>query len=239
MPLRPPTSKSSQSAASVPAVPAAPSAADLDHHLKNFWEKYNRVIYAVCCVILAAILVKGGWDYFAGQREAAIGNEFVAAATPASLKAFVSAHPDHPLAGVAELQMADAAYSANQVGEALAGYAQAADILKTGPLAARARLGLAMAKIQTGRQDEGAAELRSLLDDAQGYKTIRAEAAYHLASLAAAGGRAAELQGISTQLMQMDPDGPWTQRVFALQAQQMAAAGDKPAIAPIGSASRP
>ena len=232
MPLRPTPSRSNPPAAAVPAVPVAPSAADLDHHLKNFWEKYNRAVYAVCCVILAAILAKGGWDYFAGQREAAIEAEFAAATGLPAQKAFVSAHPDHPLAGVAELQIADAAYAANQVGEALAGYAQAADILKTGPLAARARLGLAMAKIQSGRQDEGAADLRALVGDAQGYKTIRSEAAYHLASLAAAAGRSSELQGLSTQLMQMDPDGQWTQRVFALQAQAMANAGDKPAIAP-------
>ena len=205
-----------------PRATPAPAAADLDHHLKTFWEKYNRPILVICCVILAGIVGKDGWDYFTAQREEGIEKEFAAATTPAMQRAFVEAHPDHSLAGVAELQIGDAAYAANQVPDALAAYSRALDILKTGPLAARAELGLGMVKIQSNRVEEGEATLRQLVNDAQGYTPIRAEAAYHLASLAASAGRAAELQNLSTQLMQIDPNSPWTERAFTLQARHAA-----------------
>jgi hypothetical protein len=204
------------------AVPAAP---ELEHHLKTFWEKYNGAVVAVCCVIALAIVGKGGWDYYAAQRELGIEGEFVAATTPAQQRTFVATHPDHALSGVAEIQIGDAAYAANQIPDALAAYTQAVDILKTGPLSARAELGLAMCKIQSGRVEEGEAALRQLADDATGFKAVRSEAAYHLASLAAVAGRTAELQKLSTQILQIDPNSPWAERVFALQAQQSASAG--------------
>jgi len=232
MPLRPTPSK--------PKVPAAAPVTDataiagpgLDYHLQTFWEKYRTLILSVCCVIMLGIVAKGGWEYIQAQREEGIETEFAAATTPAMQKTFVAAHPDHELSGVAELQIADAAYAANQIPDALADYAQASDILKTGPFAARAQLGLGMAKIQSGQTAEGEATLRQLADDPVGYKPVRSEAAYHLASLAAAEGRSAELQKLSTQLLQIDPNSPWTERVFALQAQQAASEPAGPAGEP-------
>ena len=161
---------------------------------------------------------QGVWEYVARQHEADIEKEYAAASTPDKLKAFAAAHPDHSLAGIALLIAADEAYAADKIPEAQTEYSQAAAAIKTGPLAARAQLGLAMTEIQSGQAPAGTAELKRLADDTQGFSAIRAEAAFHLASLAAAAGNSADVQKLVTQIMQIDPSGPWTQRAFSLQA---------------------
>jgi hypothetical protein len=205
---------------------------DLDHHLTTFWEEYKNLILWACTIILVAIVAKEGWGYYEARREAGIEAEFEAAATPARQREFAAAHPDHSLAGVAQLRLGDAAYASNQALEAVNCYTQAIAILKQGPVADRARLGLAMAEIQAGRSADGETDLRRLADDAKGFRSVRSEAIYHLASLAASAGRRADLQHLSTELLQSDPNGRWTERVFALQARESApaAGGGTPAI---------
>ena len=214
-----PTNAPKPAAGDAPAPPP-----DLDHHLTTFWEEYRNLILWCCTIILLAIVAKEGWGYYEARREAGIEAEFAAATSPARQREFAAAHPDHSLAGVAELRLGDAAYAANQALEAVNCYTQAIAILREGPVADRARLGLAMAEVQAGRAADGEADLRRLAEDAKGYLSVRSEAIYHLASLAAAAGRTADLQRLSSELLQADPNGRWTERVFALQARQPAPA---------------
>ena len=202
----------------------------LERQFHSFWEKNSRTIYFLCCLILVAILAKGVWEYYTAQHESQIAAEYAAATSPGQLKAFAAAHPDHPLAGLAHLQTADNAYAANAIAEALAGYQQAAEILKTGPFAARATLGLAMCQVQSGQAAEGEAALRELADDPKGFRAVRTEETYQLASLAAAAGHASEVQRLAGQLLQIDPNSSWTQRAFALEAEQAVAPARAPAI---------
>jgi tetratricopeptide (TPR) repeat protein len=164
-----------------------------------------------------------------------VERDYAEATTPDKLRAFVDAHPDHALAGVAELRVADAAYQSGQNADAISAYDRAASMLKTGVLAARAQLGGAITKIQAGQAAEGVATLHQLADDSKQFSNIRAEAYFHLASLAAEAGRAAEVQQIATQLMQVEPSSPWTQRAFGLQATAPVTAGSPAAAAPAPS----
>ena len=117
--------------------------------------------------------------------------------------------------------------------DALAGYDKVVAILKTGPLVARAQLGRALAKVQAGKGTEAITDLRQLVSAAAQPKGARAEAAYHLTSLAAEAANAADVQKYSDQLMQLDPSGPWTQRALMLRASlpvaSAAATADVPA----------
>jgi hypothetical protein len=192
--------------------------ANPDEALLGFWEKYRDPIVIGCIVVLLGIVGWNGVKYFSEQKEAGIERDYAEATTPDKLRAFVDAHPDHALAGVAELRVADAAYQAGQNADALAAYDRAASMLKGGILAARAQLGGAIVKIQAGQATDGVATLHQLADDPKQVSQIRAEAYFHLASLAAEAGRAAEVQQISTELMQVEPSSPWTQRAFGLQA---------------------
>jgi hypothetical protein len=114
--------------------------------------------------------------------------------------------------------MADEAYAAGKSEDAIAGYEKAFGILKTGPLASRAKLGRALSKAQAGKLAEATTELKQIVDDASQFKAMRAEAAYHLTSLAVEAGNAAEAQKLVDQLNQIDPMGAWAQRALMLRA---------------------
>jgi hypothetical protein len=172
----------------------------------------------VLIVILLIVAGKGAWEYLAEQKERGIGEAYAAANTPAQLKAFITEHSGHPLSGVALLRTADDAYAAGQYSESTSSYDQAAQVLKTGPLASRARLGSAMSKLQSGQTAEAVAALKAFAADSKEITAYRAEAAYHLASHAAASGNAADVKTYSDQLMQLDPASPWTQRSLALRS---------------------
>src|SRR5471032_1135940 len=214
-----------------PQNPGAPVAvAHPDEVLIGFWEKNREILVIACLLILAAIIGRAGWQYFNAQKELGVERDYAAAGNPEQLRAFAEAHPGHALAGVAELRLADSAYQAGQNADALAAYDRAGTLLDpTGILAARARLGAAVIKVQTGQAADGVSALRQLAEDPKQFSNIRAEADYHLASIAAEAGRADETRQLATQLMQIDPSSPWTQRAFALQAKLPAPAAPLPA----------
>lgn len=221
-----------------PQNPGAPAAeTNPDEVLIGFWEKNREILVVACLLVLAGILSWNGWQYFSAQKELGIEKAYAEAGNPEQLRAFVEAHPTHSLAGVAELRLADAAYQAGQNADALAAYARAGTLLDpAGVLAARARLGAAIVKVQTGQGAEGLSALRQLAEDPKQFSNIRAEASYDLASIAAEAGRADETRQLATQLMQIDPSSPWTQRAFALQAKLPAPA---PTPAPAGAPALP
>lgn len=189
-----------------------------EDRLSMFWQKNSKAVTAVLLVILLVVAGKGVWEYLAVRKERAIGEAYAAATTPTQLKTFIGAHPEHTLAGVAHLRIADDVYASGQFAEAVTAYDQAATVLNAGPLASRARLGSAMAKLQSGRGAEGEAALKSFAADAKEISAYRAEASYHLASRAAANGNSADVKTYSDELMKLDPASPWTQRALALRA---------------------
>jgi predicted negative regulator of RcsB-dependent stress response len=195
-----------------------PIALTFEDKLQLFWRRHRVLVIAACLGIAAAIIGVGVYDYMEAQREADVQKAYAAASTPESLKAFTAAHPDHVLAGAAYLRLADDAFAAGKAADAVPNYEKAIAILKDGPFAVRAKLGLAVAKMDAGKAPEGTTELKQLADDANQLKGIRAEAAYHLASVAAANGVSADVQKYTDLLMQIDPMSPWTQRGFALRA---------------------
>ena len=196
----------------------ATTAVSFDEKLQVFWQRYRTPIFALCALILVGILAKGGWDYMQRKKQEEIQQAYAAATTSEQLKAFSAAQGNHPLAGVAQLRLADEAYAAAKSADAITGYDKAISILKEGPLAARAQLGRALARAQAGKAAEATNDLKQLANDANQFKAIRTEAAYHLTSMAVDAGNSADAQKYSDQLMQIDPTSPWTQRGLSLRA---------------------
>ena len=198
-----------------------------------FWTKNGTAVLALCGLVAVGILANGAWGYLQAQKELDVQKAYAAATTSDQLKSFAAAHADHSLAGIAQLRLADEAYTAGKSADALAGYDKVVTTLKTGPLVARAQLGRALAKVQAGKGTEAITDLRQLVSAAAQPKGARAEAAYHLTSLAAEAANAADVQKYSDQLMQLDPSGPWTQRALMLRASlpvaSAAATADVPA----------
>src|SRR5262249_18760438 len=159
-----------------------------------FWRKNRRAVFVAVAVVLLAIVGREAWGYLAQRRELDVENAYNAASSPEQLKAFAAAHAEHTLAGIAHLRLGGEADKAGQSAHAVAGYDKAIAILKSGPLVARAQLGRALAKAQSGKTPEAGNELKQLANDTKQLKGIRTEAAYHLTSLAVDAGNAADAQ---------------------------------------------
>jgi hypothetical protein len=194
------------------------TAVTFEEKLQLFWQKNRTAVLGVCVVVLLAILAKGAWDYFAQERERDVEKAYTTAMTPEQLKAFSASHGEHSLGAIAQIRIADDAYAAGKSADAIAGYEKAISVLKDDPLAARAKIGRALAKAQGGKAAEAATELKQIADDANQFKAARAEAAYHLTSLAVDAGNAADAQKYVDQLNQIDPMGGWAQRAMMLRA---------------------
>jgi predicted negative regulator of RcsB-dependent stress response len=197
----------------------APVPHNFEEDLRLFWAKNSKAIYALCVVVLLAIIGVRGWEYWQQKQQEEIQQEFALASSPEKLKSFIAQHPGHQLAGVGSLKLADEAYSANNYTEAAAQYQKAAEILKDGPLGGRARLGQAMSKANLGQNSEAEDKLKQLANDASQLKAVRGEAAYHLATLSLAAGRNEDAAKYLEQVSTVDQAGFWAQRAMLLRSQ--------------------
>jgi hypothetical protein len=197
---------------------ATSPAVTFEDRVRTFWTGNRNVITGLCVGVALAIVAKGGWDYLQGQQETGVVEAYAAADSSDKLKAFVAAHASHSLAGVAQLRLADEAYQAGKAAEAAGLYQQAAATLKGDPLGARARMGRAVAQLAAGQATEASPALKALADDSSQLKAVRAEAAFHLASLSVEAKDANEAQRLVDQLMQIDVSSPWTQQAMMLRA---------------------
>lgn len=193
-------------------------APSLEDRLAIFWAKHSKTVIAVFFLVVLAVLAKGGYDLYVAQREKAVAADYAAAATDAQLKTFIAANDAHPLAGIAQLRLADEAYTAGKYADAQTGYTKAAAILGNTTFGQRARLGAATSLIQAGKTVEGEAALKPIVADLAVAKGIRAAAAYQLASLAADAGKSDEANKLIMQVEAIDAAGQWAQRATMLRA---------------------
>ena len=194
-----------------------PVSPGFEEKLAEFWTRHRGWILGVCVAILLVIVGRFGWGLLQERRAAATAAAYAAAETDEQLKSFAAGHEGAALAGVAQLQLADRAYSAGRYSEARAAYEQARQTLDGTPFAARASLGAAMARLKAGETDAGKAGLRQVANDLAAPTALRAEAVYHLASLAAAAGETAEVTKLVEQVNAIEPTGMWAQRATMLR----------------------
>lgn len=188
-----------------------------EHALHSFWQKNAQAVYAFCAVVVLVIVAKGGYDMYVRWQTSKVSAEYGAATTNEKLKAFAAAHPGNQLAGAAKLRLADDAYSNGNYTQAASDYQAASDIFKGGVLGGRARLGIAMSRLQAGQTADAEAQLKLIAGDSTLLRSIRAEAAYQLASFVAQAGRNDEAQKYLDQLNAIDPAGSWAQRGMLLK----------------------
>lgn len=193
-------------------------APSFEDRLRIFWEKNSGAVLAACALVLVVILAKGGYEIYTARQEKAVAAAYAAATTGEQLASFVAANSGHVLGGLAQLRLADEAYSAGKYAEARASYEKASGILKSNTFGERARVGAAISTVLAGSAAEGEAALKQLSADITLAKLVRAEATYHLASLAAAAGNAAEAIRLIEQVTVIDAEGPWVDRASMLRA---------------------
>lgn len=187
--------------------------------LHAFWEKNRKLVLALCVAALVVIIGREGWQYYAAQQEAGVREQYARIADrPEQLAAFAAANADHALAGVAYLQIADAKYVAADYRAAAENYKKAAAIIKNAGLLGRAKLGAAMSQMNAGDQAGAEAALKAASADTALPRGSRAEAFYHLATLAHDAGNAAEVGRLLAEINKIDANGVWAQRATTLLA---------------------
>lgn len=203
-------------------VPDAPIAVPFDEKLRQFWARNSKLITVLCVVVGLAIAGKGAWQIIQDRRESGFAEEYAKLSTTDQLKAFAAAHEGHRLAGVAHLRLADEAFTAGKYAEASTQYSKAAGALAGNILQPRAVVGGAVSKLLGGDRAGGEAALKSLSSDLSQPVAVRAEATYHLATLAAEAGDGATLQTLVAQLNTISPQSFWAQRAGFLRVETSA-----------------
>lgn len=198
---------------------AAPAEPGLDVTAQAFWEKNRTLILVVLGAALLAIIGREGWQYLAHQRDLGVQADYAKVSDrPEQLAAFAAAHGDHPLGGVALLRLADARYAAGDFRQAGENYKKALATLKQPALLGRARVGAAVSQVSGGDTAGGETALKSISTDTTLPKNIRAEAYYHLATLAKDAGNTAEVTRLVAEIGKVDPVSVWAQRATSLVA---------------------
>lgn len=203
------------------ADPAAASAAEagFEANVHAFWARNRGSIYLLCGAILVVIVAREGWQYFSTMRENHLQQEYAQISDkPDKLVAFADANSGHPLAGVAYLQVADRKFEASDYKGATTYYDKAAGSLKNQALLGRAKLGSAFSQLSGGDTTGGESALKSVSENQALPKAIRAEAAYHLASLALEAGKPDDVKKLVEDISKIDLGGPWSQRATMLLA---------------------
>lgn len=187
--------------------------------IQAFWIKNRSLILLICAAALLAIMAREGWQYFSAQREKGVQEEYAKLADRTDkLAAFALANPGHALAGIAYLRLADENFSNADYQQAASGYQQAIGSLKNEALLGRARLGMAMSQLNGGDKVTGKAALKALGTDQWLLKSARAEATYHLASLAAEAGKIDEMKKLVDEVGKIETSGTWSRRAALLLA---------------------
>jgi len=206
--------------------------------LQEFWLRNRNFVLLLCAAALLVIAGREGWQYFATVREKDLQADYAKAADSADrLAKFADDHVGHALAGVAYLRVADEKFSAGDFKPAGTYYQKAAGSLQNDALLGRAKLGAAVSQLDSGDPAGGETSLKALSADPAVFKSARAEAAYHLASIAAGAGRTDEARKLAEQISLIEGNGPWAQRATVLVAGLPAEAAkpgatDKPAATP-------
>lgn len=197
----------------------------------EFWDRNRNFVLLLCAAALLVIAGREGWQYFANAREKDLQADYAKVGDSADrLAKFADEHSGHALAGVAYLRVADEKYSVADYKSAAAAYQKAAGSLQNDALLGRAKLGAAVSLLQSGDQAGGETALKALSADPAVFASARAEATYHLASLAAAAGKADEVKKLTAQVSVIEANGPWAQRASLLVASLPADATAKPVV---------
>jgi len=194
-----------------------------DEHLKAFWLKNEKSIYIACGVVIVLVVIFGFWRSMRTSADDSVGTAYAAATTPDKWRAFINENPGTPLAAAAALRLADDAYQKKNYAEAAADYDKAA-VDKNAVFAPRALLGAAMSKILGGQNADGENRLNQIVNNTALPAIIRAEAAFHLATLAENAGRTDAAAKLYDQVGTLAPKSPWAEDA-AYQRDHMSVAG--------------
>lgn len=164
------------------------SDADLDDRMWLLWERYKTAAILGASVLFVAGIGFIAWRSLRATHAETIGAEYNTATTPELKLTFAERNQGDPLAAVAALESADAAYAKGDYKEAANRYGRAARFAdaanpKAELVSARALIGSAVCEIRSGNAAEGVKQLLAIADTAPNERnaSLRAHALFLLA----------------------------------------------------------
>jgi hypothetical protein len=157
-----------------------PPDADAEERFNDFWKRNGGIVFGLIALVAVVITAHQGYGLWTKTSEARLEGAFAGLGTTEAKLSFADEHRSHPLAGLAFLEVADAAYARGEFLQAGNHYdAAIAPLTKAGsPLSSRARLGAALARLRQGEAN-GLFLLEEIARDPEAIEVIRAQAAYH------------------------------------------------------------
>jgi hypothetical protein len=164
------------------------SDADLDDRMWLLWERYKTAALLGAGVLFVAGISFIAWRSLRASHAETIGAAYNTATTPELKMTFAERNQGEPLAAVAALESADAAYTKADYKEASNRYGRAALFADTAKpraalVSARALIGSAVCEIRSGNTAEGVKRLTAIADTAPNEQnaSLRAHALFILA----------------------------------------------------------
>lgn len=160
--------------------------ADLDDKIWLFWERNRGYLVFSAVAIFVAGLGYIGVQAFRAQHARGIGAAYAVAETPELKVGFAERHRGEPLAALAALEAADAAYAKSDYAEAARRYALAGELAalagaKAKPVAVRAPVSAALCDLRAGREEAGLKQLEAIASAATADKAAKCHALFALA----------------------------------------------------------
>jgi predicted negative regulator of RcsB-dependent stress response len=185
-----------------------------------YWMENKGFITGCITVLALAIIGFNGAKMYVSYAQSEVQSAYAEAMANGALEVFAKEYGDKALGGVAALDVADSAYTAEAYERAEEYYAIALNALENDILLGRAKIGLAFANYYNGKTDEGLAQLRSVAADNSLPEPIRSEAAYHLAVHADVSGDETSFENYAEQVAASNSAGQWQQRMQVYRQQQ-------------------
>jgi len=194
-----------------------PPDADVEERFNDFWKKNGVGIFGGIALGAAIVIGIQLFQYLDQKKEQSVQDAFLGADTSEARLQFVREHPDHQLAGLAQLKVADARYEEGSFQEAADLYAASSKVFEDPTLVSRALLGQGVSLLQAGSTENGRALLNAVALDASALDQTRGEAAYTLAVSYWESGETEKALELTDVILQLEGAQFWAFRANALR----------------------
>jgi hypothetical protein len=182
-----------------------------------FWRRNRDKIQLTLLALLLIAVGALGFKAFQRKQLEKTQAAYLAAVESGETAAFAQKYSSSPLAGLVLLQSADKAFEQEDFTQAIANYTEASAALKGTVIEGRAQLGVAIANIYAGNNDQGKSLLSSIAQNPKLLNSDRAEAAYHLAIIELNAGEIEAAGKQLTAIETLDDSGFWGQKANLLR----------------------
>lgn len=182
--------------------------------VQRYWNENKRslIISIPLCFILVGAFQ--GYKMLQNNKALELQSAYQNAYDANALEGFINENSQTLIAGLSALKLANEAYTAQDYQGALNHFKQAELSLSSGneAMKSRASLGRAFSSMKLD-EAEGIALLDAIANDPSKLDSVRAEAAYALASKASSAGKPEKAKAYATMIQALENAGSWSFRI--------------------------